>query len=165
VANSVFLKFDGIDGESTQAGHDKWIEVLSFNHGLSMPMTSAHSGGAAKAQHTPVFQDFTISKYLDKTSVTLNLKCAGGVEIPKINVHVLTSAQAGEAPVVRMEWEFEKCFLSSIAIGGGTGDMPVETVSFTFSKVKWTYHVTGEGTGTDTGNVPTGWDLEKNVKV
>ena len=30
---AVFVKYDGIDGEATDANHDKWIDVLSLNWG------------------------------------------------------------------------------------------------------------------------------------
>jgi hypothetical protein len=29
------LDFGGIEGESTNSGHNDWIEILSFNHGVT----------------------------------------------------------------------------------------------------------------------------------
>ncbi len=41
---AAFAKYDGIDGESQDANHDKWIDVLSLDWG-------AHrSGGGATGQ-------------------------------------------------------------------------------------------------------------------
>ena len=41
---AVFAKFDGIDGESEDANHDKWINVLHIDWGAHKP------GGAATGQ-------------------------------------------------------------------------------------------------------------------
>ena len=39
---AVFAKYDGVDGESADANHDKWIDVLSNDWGSHKP-----GGGAA----------------------------------------------------------------------------------------------------------------------
>ena len=46
MAFDAFLKVDGIPGESTDDKHKDWIEVLSFNHGVSQP--AGGSGGARR---------------------------------------------------------------------------------------------------------------------
>ena len=33
MASDFFIKLDGIDGESYDKAHSKWIEVIDFNHG------------------------------------------------------------------------------------------------------------------------------------
>ena len=40
MAVDMFLKIDGVDGESTDSAHDKWIEILSYSHGLGDVLTS-----------------------------------------------------------------------------------------------------------------------------
>jgi type VI protein secretion system component Hcp len=45
IANAaVFAKYDGVDGESKDANHDKWIDVLSIDWGSNKP------GGGATGQ-------------------------------------------------------------------------------------------------------------------
>ena len=36
-AADYFLKIEGIDGESKSKGHDKWIDVISIDWGMSKP--------------------------------------------------------------------------------------------------------------------------------
>nr|MCR5085357.1 type VI secretion system tube protein Hcp [Succinivibrionaceae bacterium] len=33
MATDMFIKIDGIDGESADKGHGKWIDVITFSHG------------------------------------------------------------------------------------------------------------------------------------
>ncbi len=35
MAYAMYMKVEGVDGDSTDAAHDKWIEVVSYSHGLS----------------------------------------------------------------------------------------------------------------------------------
>lgn len=50
MAIDIFLKIDGIEGESQNANHKKWIDVLSFNWGAQQPgnMSVGGGGGAGK---------------------------------------------------------------------------------------------------------------------
>lgn len=41
---AAFLKMDGIDGESTDASHDKWIDVLSVDWGSAKKPSTTASG-------------------------------------------------------------------------------------------------------------------------
>ncbi|MCU7860874.1 MAG: type VI secretion system tube protein Hcp, partial [Candidatus Thiodiazotropha sp. (ex Lucinoma kastoroae)] len=39
MAVDMFMKIEGVDGESTDDAHNKWIELLSFSHGVSQPVS------------------------------------------------------------------------------------------------------------------------------
>ncbi|MCJ7600165.1 MAG: type VI secretion system tube protein Hcp, partial [Desulfobulbaceae bacterium] len=55
-----FLKIEGIDGESTDDKHKGWIEVLSYNWGVSqMASASASSSGGGTTQRADL-QDLSI---------------------------------------------------------------------------------------------------------
>ena len=41
---AAYIKFDGVDGESKDSNHDKWIDVLSVDWGSNKP------GGGATGQ-------------------------------------------------------------------------------------------------------------------
>ena len=45
MANAIFFKFDGLDGECRESQHEKWIQVESFSHHLAAMIDwSATSG-------------------------------------------------------------------------------------------------------------------------
>ena len=137
MAVDMFLKIEGIDGESSDDAHKKWIELLSFSHGVSQPVTGA-SGTGGRTGGRADFQDFTITKTIDASTPDLNLHCANGKHIPKIEVELCL---ATEDKHVFMKYEMEDVIVSSISPGGTSdgGVKPLETVSFAYGSIKWEY--------------------------
>ena len=166
MSTNVYIKIDGIKGESTSAQGKDEIELLSWSHGVSMPLShGSHSGVSVKHGRCD-HQDLTISKYLDKTSPTLNLFTSGGNNIKSCVLSVFQADKNDGAPILYYKIELEDLLLTSVSVGHGGGDLPVETVTIHYNKIKWTYAVQGKDSpGGQKGAVPTGWDLEKNTKV
>jgi len=158
----MFLKIDGIPGESTDDKHKDWIEVLSYSSGLSqLASASASSGGGASAQRAD-FQDFSIVKELDKATPKLNLACGKGEHIKEV---ILELCRAGGDKLKYMEYKMSDVIVSSVSIGGGGGGLPSESVTFNYGKIEWTYTQQKRADGSGGGNVGTGWDLEANKPV
>ena len=67
----ILMKFDpDIPGTSTLDQYARQIELLSFSHGVAMQMTGDISN-TERAARRPSHQDFTVTKYLDKSSVVV----------------------------------------------------------------------------------------------
>ncbi|MDD5563876.1 MAG: type VI secretion system tube protein Hcp [Thermoanaerobaculaceae bacterium] len=116
-AGGLFLKIDGIDGESTQADHRSEIQFLSVTWGVSRPTVGAR---AARSIRTPL-NSFTIVKRLDKSSPKLMQACATGRHILTVTLSMGT-----------LKYEFHDVVISSCRNGGAT-----ETVAFSYgSKVQ-----------------------------
>jgi type VI secretion system secreted protein Hcp len=161
MAFDAFLKIEGIPGESTDDKHKDWIEVLSFSNGISQPASAtASSAGGATAERAN-FQDFTISKLLDKASPKLMLACADGTHIKEVKMEI---CRAGGDKVKYMELKLSNCIVSSVSVGGGGGE-PTETTSFNFGKIEWIYTQQKRADGSGGGQVAAGWNLETNKKV
>lgn len=136
--NNAFLEIDGIKGESTSAQGKDMIEIHSFNHGVSMPLTAGPSN-TSRASGRCVHQDMTITKYVDLASPTLNLKCCAGEDIKSIKVHIWKADKA-DAPVEYITYTMESCIVTSVSVSGGSGDQPLETVTFNYKKITWDYN-------------------------
>lgn len=164
MAETTFFQFDGIKGESTATqGKDKF-EVLSFSHGVSMPLTAGASQNA-RAHGRCVHQDFTFSKYLDIASPTLNLKVCGGDNIKTAELTVFQADAAAGDMVQYYKIVFTDCIITSISMSGGSGGRPVETISFNYRKIAWTYAQQGQQSPAGKkGAAEGGWDLEQNKK-
>jgi type VI secretion system secreted protein Hcp len=165
MAFDAFLKIDGIPGESTDDKHADWIEVLSYSSGVSQTApASASSGGGASSERAD-FQDFSIVKALDKASPKLAVACADGTHIKEIAIEL---CRAGGDKVKYMEYKLSDCIVSSHRPGGSSGGgetLPLEEVSFNYGKIEWIYTQQKRADGTGGGQVPAGWNLEKNCKV
>lgn len=157
MAQNFFIKIDGIDGESKVSGHDKEIQVLSWSHSFNQPTSptrsSAGGGTVEQANHA----DFSVTKYMDIASVPLTKACWTGKTIATA---VFTAYRSdGDALVEYLKVEMTNVIISNISFGGGTGDMATETVTLSYSKVKYTYtEQKVAGSGND-GNKAASHDL------
>lgn len=157
-----FLKIDGIKGESTDEKHKDWIEILSYNFGVSQMASAASpsataSAGGARAD----FQDLSIVKMMDKSSPMLVKACAKGDPIKEVTLELCRPT--GNKSVY-MEFKLTKVIVSSLSIGGGGGGEPTESVTFNYGKIELTY-TPFDRDGKAMGKVPAGWDLTKNEPV
>src|SRR3954466_3049656 len=94
MASDIFLKLDGIKGESLDDKHKDEIELQSFSFGASnFGRVAAGSGGrVGKAS----LQDFHFVMKSNKASPTLFLSCVSGKHI---STAVLTVRKAGGTQV------------------------------------------------------------------
>lgn len=158
---NIYTEITGIKGESTSAQGKDMIEVLSFNHGVSMPLNAGPSN-TSRASGRCVHQDFTITKLADLASPTLNLKCCAGEDIKSIKVHVWKADAAG-APLEYLTYTFDSCIITSVSVGGG-GSQPIETVTFSYKKITWDYgQQLQKDPGGKKGKNSANWSVETNT--
>lgn len=156
LAVDMFLKIEGIDGESTAAGgHGDWIEIKSFSWGASRPSTST---GRTRGGGRTSFSDMSVVKRIDAASPNLYLACASGKHYPSATLQI---RKTGEGPVPYMEYRLEKVRISSVSVSTSEGSAePVEEVTLSYGKIVWTYtpaDATRRG-----GSVEKSWNLEAN---
>jgi len=160
MAIDMYCKIDGIDGESTDDKHKDWIEVLSFDWGVSQPVSVGSATGGRTAGRAD-FQDFGITKLVDKASPNLALYCASGKHISKVVVELCLAAEE-KHPF--MKFTLEDVVVSSVSPGGAAEAVeprPTESVTFNYGKIEWEYTPIDQ-TGKKGASVKQGWDLEAN---
>lgn len=159
-----YLKIEGIDGEATAKGYEKWIQVLEYRSGLrqhgggSASGTATHSGGRAD------FEQFEVTKLIDKSSPKLALYCANSDTIGTVTMAVCKSSGGKQK---FMEYKLSKTTIMLVAASGSSGDKaekPTETIRFRFDKIEWGY-VQFDDNGKSQGEVKAGWDAAKDCKV
>ena len=161
MATHMFLKIDGVEGESRDGAHEKEIDVLSWNWGMTQP-ASFHLGGGGGAGKVNV-QDLSVTKNYDKASAKLMHGCASGQHFGKATLTVRKAG--GEHPVEYLVLELSHVMITSISTGGSGGeDRLTENVTLNFATVKTTYTPQNER-GEPEGDVEFGWDIETNVPL
>jgi len=159
MAVDMFLKLDGIKGESKDAKHKDEIQISSFNWGLSNIGTGGVGGGsgAGKVQ----VHDISVSKVLDKASCDLMLACCNGKHISQ---GLITVRKAGEHPLEYIKITLHDILISGVHHDGSTsGDLVGETVTLNFSKFKVEYQEQKpDGSGSPGGQMA--WDIKANAK-
>jgi len=159
MAVDMFLKIDGIKGESQDSKHKDEIDVLSWSWGMSQSGTS-HMGGGGGAGKVNV-QDLSITKYIDKATPNLMMYCCNGKHIKEMK---LTVRKAGENALEYLKITMTVGLISSVSSGGSMGeDQLTENISLNFAKVKIEY-TAQKPDGTADTTIPKVWNIERNVE-
>ncbi|MBR9972006.1 Hcp family type VI secretion system effector [Magnetospirillum sulfuroxidans] len=137
MAQNFFIKIDGIDGESQVDGHTKDIQVLSWSHSFNQPTSATRSSAGGGTVEQANHADFSFTKYVDVASVPLMKSCWNGKTIATATFTAYRSD--GDSLIEYLKVEMTNVLISNISFGGGTGDMASETITLSYSKVKYTY--------------------------
>lgn len=123
----VFLKIDGIPGESVDDKHKGEIDVVSFHWGLNNP-----ARGPARAE------DFTVVKAIDVASPSLFDACCSGDTIKEALITVAKAGGKGEEDYYKIR--LEEVLIASLTPAAGSGDaLPMEQISFNFQGMRVEY--------------------------
>ncbi len=150
----MFIRFDGVDGETQSGRYGGWCNALSFSQGQILPAGSAGSPQRGNV----VFEDIVVVKELDKASPKLAEAVCKGTVFPRVEIH-LTYTDAGN--VTYYAYELKNVQIVSYRIGGSgySEHVPTEELSLSFEEIKVTYTEIDEG-GRPKGNVEYVWRLE-----
>lgn len=156
MAVDMFLKIDGIDGESKDQTNKGEIHIESFQFGVEQVGTSDSGGGlgAGKAK----FEDFEFTMPTQKATPKLYAACATGKHIKNA---ILTIRKAGGKQDWFLKHTFSDLLVSSFRTANGE-PQPQDTVKINFVKLETEYREQKED-GSFGGAIKGGFDLKKNV--
>jgi len=157
MAVDMFLKIEGVKGESEDHKYKDTIQVLAWSWGQSQSGTMhiGKGGGSGKVN----MQDLSLTKYVDKASPVLFQKVCSGKHFTKAELFV---RKAGDKPVEYVIIEMKDVLISSVSTGGSGGeDMLTENISLNFAKVKFKY-TPQDAAGAAIAANPVGWDIRGN---
>jgi len=160
MAVDMFLKIDGIEGESPDAVHKAEIDIQSYSFGATQTGTFSGMGGGGAGKVS--MQDFHFVMTINKASPKLFLSCATGAHIPSA---LLTVRKAGGDQQEFLKVKFSDLLVSSYQTGANQGgEIPSEQISLNFSKIEWEYKEQ-KSDGTLGPSMKAGYDLKANKKV
>ena len=157
---AVYLKLDGIEGESQDSRHAKEIDVSAWSLGVTNA-GAGHAGGGGGAGRA-TFTELSVTKVLDKASPALLLAVATGRHIRTAK---LTVTSGGPRPLEYLTVDLEDVLVASCLLADpADSDRPVENVSFQYGKIHVTY-----SQQSPTGALGTvsafGWDVVRNTQA
>jgi type VI secretion system secreted protein Hcp len=152
-ADKTFLSIPSLAGESTDAAHAGWIDGYALDGGA----TNASSGGAGVTN----FSDISVLKGTDRSTPGIFDLIARGANISLVTIEVCrnTAPQQCYYKVELTNASVSNVDLSGSSCVGAGACTPsqTESVSFRYTKIKWTYTPwTGGSAGTP---VTKCWDL------
>src|SRR6185312_14895020 len=137
MAVDIFIKIDGIPGESTDRDHRDEIEVSSYSWGETNTGAHAFAGGGGAGRVS--MQDLHFTASVSKASPSLMLHCATGQHIKNAKLTVRKAGSEGGG------FDFLTITLTDVLIssfqesGSGGGDQPQESISMNYATVKIEY--------------------------
>jgi type VI secretion system secreted protein Hcp len=158
MTTDIFLKIEGITGESQDALHVNEIDVMSWSWKIeqSSSMLSGSGGGAPKA----TVHDLVLTHQIDRSSPALMTSCLMGKYFVQA---VITMRKAGGVPL-----PYFKLTMSDVVITNVepyvTSGLHMETIHLSFAKVKQEY-LMQDKTGGSAGVVTGAFDIKNNKQV
>ncbi len=161
MAQDIFLKIDGIDGESQDSSHKNEIEVLAWDWDISQQSTmhAGSGGGAGKA----TVSDLSFEHFIDRASPNLMKYCLTGKHIDQA---VLVVRKAGGNPLEYLKLTMSDVIVTKVAPKGSVDDevRMREQVALSFSRIKQEY-VVQNAQGGSGGAVTAGYDIKGNKEA
>jgi type VI secretion system secreted protein Hcp len=161
MAQDIFLKIDGINGESQDDKHKNEIEVLNWDWEV-LQQSSMHAGsggGAGKA----TIKDLTFEHAIDRASPNLMKYALTGKHIDQA---VLVMRKAGGNPLEYLKITMSDVIVTRVKPSGSKNEPEknLEAVSLSFSKVEQEY-VVQNAQGGSGGAVTAGFDIKGNKET
>jgi type VI secretion system secreted protein Hcp len=157
VAQDIFIKINGIDGESQDSSHKGEIEVSSWGWRVEQQssMHSGSGGGAGKATAA----DLSFEHLVDRASPNLVKYCLTGKHIDQV---VLTVRKAGGNPLEFFKITMSDVLVTLVAPSASNTDTGIrEQVNLSFAAVKQEY-VVQNAQGGSGGAVTAAYSFKEN---
>lgn len=158
MSSDMFLKIDGIKGESQDDKCKDQIEILSFSWGASQQSSMGAGGGGGTGKAS--VNELSVTHMVDKASPNLLLYLMSGKHIKEA---VLTVRKAGEKPLDYFKITMKDLIISSVQHGGSNGgDGLTEVVNLSFSEFKMEYQPQGKDGKAEGGAITAAWNIKAN---
>jgi type VI protein secretion system component Hcp len=126
-AAQAYLKIDGIAGESTARGHERWIEIEAFS------VAGARSSARQTLQANSGPGTMTLFPRLENLSPKLIEACNEGRSLGRVVLHIRAPGSSGT---------FEEYVLDGTTVStcqaSSADERPTENITLNFGKVEFT---------------------------
>lgn len=136
IAVSAFLRFEGVDGESAQKGHEQWIEVLAWDWEIEAESSWAQGGGASVGKPQP--GALTWTHRFDRASIALMGRLASGQLLSRAELHLARRSEIRSSDTY-LSAVMDGILLTRIATTGAEDGSTVQQVSMVFREISIDY--------------------------
>lgn len=154
----VLMKVSDVTGQTQINGYSDYMELFSYSHGISQQVT-ANISNTDRTTGRPIHQDFSVTKDVDKATPSLLQGC-NAANVYK-SVEVLVGRNDDGNIIKFFSYVMSDVIISSMSVSGGGGGKPVETITWNYAKIEWTYYAQKEAGGAG-GNAVASWDVALN---
>ncbi|MCD9020254.1 Hcp family type VI secretion system effector [Cohnella silvisoli] len=153
---NVYLKLDGITGDSTVRNYENWIVLsgVQFDVTNSTPNAGASGGGAVGGK--AVLNNFTVTKKTDSSSIPLFLATVSGTSIKRGQFVFVPNGESA-APFLTID-------LTAVNVTGYDFNNVYETIQLKFDSIKMSYSPTNLNGGKNPP-ISGSWSFFQNKKL
>jgi type VI secretion system secreted protein Hcp len=151
----IFMHYEGIEGNVTAKGFEKWIEVNSFQFGSGRGISTPTGGAENREASAPSVSEVVVTRLMDKASPKLFEESLIGSDGKVVKI-VMT--RTGKELAKLCEYKFEQTLVSGYSVSSGGDGAPSESLSLNF--VKFEYSYTGsDAAGKDATAMKVAYDI------
>ena len=162
MAFDTFLQIEGLPGECLDEKHKNWIQLFSFSHAVTQVGDGSASAVGVRTAGKCDHGDFHFTKTMDKCTPFLLNKACTGKHYTKAVVEVCKNTGAKE---VFYKITMDHVVVSSVSTGAGQGqEAPMESVSFSYSKINWEYTAIDSKSGQKGATAAASWNIQTNAE-
>ncbi|EXU76448.1 MULTISPECIES: Hcp family type VI secretion system effector [Erwinia] len=157
MSTDIFLRIEGITGESQDASHKGWSSVDSFSWGATQPGNMAYGGGggAGKVQ----YRDLSVQTKIDKATPAVMRYTSNGKHVSKVE---LSSCKAGGTQLEYCLITLEDVLITGVLFNGATQrELTGITYQFQAAKVKIQYWEQSAA-GSRGAETQSAWNIKEN---
>lgn len=160
---AIYMKIDGIDGNVSTKGYEKWIELDSVSHDITRSINTQPGKVADRETTRPMIGEILITKKMDQTAPHLFTEaCVGKAQSKPVQIHFV---QTGEDISPFMEYSLQNVLISQYSVNHDKmGKDPVEAVKLNFDKIEVKY-TPYDAAHKPQSPIPAGYDLATAKKV
>ena len=132
MAIDMYLKVDGVTGESNDSNHKGWADIYSFSWGAKQQgnMAVGGGGGTGKVQ----YHDLSVQAFIDKGTPAVLKFCSSGKHVDKVELSV---CKAGGTQIEYCRIVQEDVLITSCQFtGDGSTDNIIMTYALQAEQVK-----------------------------
>lgn len=133
---AIYMKYGSIKGAATTEGFKDWIELTSFQFGTGRGIASAARSPTSREHSEPSLSEITVTKLTDVSSPKLFTESVAGELNNAVTITFTTTTKNKVEPFLK--YELENTGVSGYSVSSG-GDMPSESISLNYTKIKKTF--------------------------
>lgn len=129
-----YMRIEGISGRfKIDVGLTDWAQISRMPNPYTISISTTSNGGYQQGK--VAFQDFSVTKYIDKSTPVLDMACTRGRSFPRVIIE-LYSVEERKKPFYTIE-------MTTVFVAGVTPekaiDSKLERVTFKCKRIEWKY--------------------------
>lgn len=160
---SIFVNYDGVKGESSDADHKDWMDVESCNFDIERAITSSTSTKGDRESSNVEIKDLIITRHTDSATPKLFLEscCGTGKDV---TIH-FTKTGKGSGTDVYLELNLKNALIDKFSFAGKSQGVsrPREIISISFVDMEVKY-IPYDEDGNAEAAIAVGFDTASNTK-